>query len=143
MKLKTIAYLSALSFTLLNQTAHAATTSISFKNQRGSLLELNILADNKVDGYFTTAVASKECPDAIGKKQPIVGYIAGNALSFSVVYPMCGSVLSIIGNLDSKQKTIDTLSLLNRQADDITHQGPGSRLIGHDTYKNIDASKSA
>lgn len=36
-----------------------------FKNQRGSILEFNILDDNKIDGYFTTAVASKSCPDAI------------------------------------------------------------------------------
>ncbi len=54
--------------TLLCQAAFAEKNEITFKNQRGSILELNILADNKINGYFTTAVASKTCPEAINKK---------------------------------------------------------------------------
>lgn len=53
--------------TLVGQTAFAGNELI-FKNQRGSILELNLLAENKIEGFFTTAVASKTCPDAINKK---------------------------------------------------------------------------
>ncbi len=89
-------------------------------------------------GDFTTAVASKTCPQAVGKKRPITGYLVGNALSFSVVYPMCDSVLSITGNFDKDKSIIDTLSILNKQADDIVHEGPGARFIGHDFYKKVE-----
>jgi hypothetical protein len=119
------------------QPVFAKQNAVTFKNQRGSILELNILSDNKVEGYFTTAVASKTCPQAINTKRPIVGYVIGNALTFSVVYPMCDSVLSTTGNFDNDQKSIDTISILNKQADDITHEGPGARFIGHDFYKKI------
>lgn len=122
--------------TLLCQTAFAE-NEITFKNQRGSILELNIFADNKIEGYFTTAVASKTCPDAINKKRPITGYLIGNAITFSVVYPMCESVLSISGNLDNEKTVIDTISILNKQANDIIHEGPGARFIGHDSYQKI------
>lgn len=123
--------------TLLCQTAFAEKNAMTFKNQRGSILELHILADNKIEGYFTTAVASKTCPNAINKKRPITGYLIGNAITFSVVYPMCESVLSVSGNLDNEKATIDTIAILNKQAGDITHEGPGARFIGHDSYQKI------
>lgn len=91
---------------LLCQAAFAEKSELTFKNQRGSILELNILADNKINGYFTTAVASKTCPEAINKKRPITGYLIGNAVTFSVVYPMCESVLSVSGNFDSEKKLL-------------------------------------
>ena len=137
MNFKTFFYTSTIISSLLSQSAFAEQHAMTFKNQRGSILELNILADNKIEGYFTTAVASKTCPEAINKKRPITGYIVGNALTFSVVYPMCESVLSVTGNLDETQESIDTISILNKQATDITHEGPGARFIGHDSYNKI------
>ncbi|WP_058534518.1 avidin/streptavidin family protein [Legionella saoudiensis] len=135
MSFKTIFYTTIIASSLLSQTINAQENTTIFKNQRGSILELNILEDNKISGYFTTAVASKTCPQAIKQKRPITGYIVGNALTFSVVYPMCDSVLSVTGNLSKDKKAIDTLSILNKQADDITHEGPGARFIGHDLYE--------
>lgn len=115
----------------------AATPTMTFKNLKGSVLEISILADNKITGFFTTAVASKSCPQAINTKRPITGYLVGNALTFSVVYPMCESLLSVTGNFDNNKKMIDTLSILNKQAKDIIHDGPGARFIGHDTYNKV------
>ena len=115
----------------------AAPKEITYKNERGSILTLNFLADNKIERYFTTAVASKTCPQAINQKRPITGYMVGNVLSFSVVYPMCESVLSVSGHLDKNLHAIDAISILNKQASDITHEGPGARFIGHDSYKKI------
>ena len=137
MNFKTFFCITSLASTLICQSAFAEQKANSFKNQRGSILELNILPDNKIDGFFTTAVASKTCPQAINKKRAITGYIVGNALTFSVVYPMCDSVLSVSGNFDKKQQSIDTISILNKQATDITREGPGARFIGHDFYKRI------
>ncbi|STX29450.1 Avidin family [Legionella beliardensis] len=129
--------MSFLLLAVFNQSALAAQNTISLKNQRGSVLELKILPDNKIAGYFTTAVASKTCPQAIDTKRPITGYLLGNALTFSVSYPICDSVLSISGNFDNDKETLDTLSILNKQASDITHEGPGARFIGHDFYKRL------
>lgn len=112
----------------------APPATLSFQNYRGSVLEL-VVNHNKITGFFTTAVASKSCPQALHQRRPITGYIIGNALSFSVFYPMCESVLSIVGNLSEDQQSIDTLSILNKQAVDVTLEGPGARLIGHDTYQ--------
>ncbi len=136
MNFKKFFYISTIA-SLLTQSAFAEPNTITFKNERGSILELNFLPDNRVEGSFTTAVASKTCPEAINKKRPITGYIVGNALTFSVVYPMCESVLSVTGNLDETQASIDTISILNKQATDITHEGPGARFIGHDSYSKI------
>ncbi len=66
-----------------------------------------------------------------------MGYTVGNALTLSVVYPRCESVLSITGNFSKDKNEIDTVSILNKQAEDIIHEGPGARFIGHDSYKMI------
>jgi hypothetical protein len=137
MNCKTIFYTTIMASFLLPQAINAQQNTTTFKNQRGSILELNVLEGNKIEGYFTTAVASKTCPQAINQKRPIIGYITGNALTFSVVYPMCNSVLSITGNISKDKKVIDTLAILNKQADDVTHEGPGARFIGHDSYEKI------
>ncbi|MBA2656198.1 MAG: hypothetical protein H0U70_04350 [Tatlockia sp.] len=129
---------SILAMTLICSSVFAEQGVQTYKNQRGSLLELEIIGDNKIQGFFTTAVASKSCPEAIGKKQPIIGYTVGNALTFSVVYPSCGSVVSITGNFLKKQSKIDTLSIVNHQSNNVTHEGPDSRFIGHDRYHKVD-----
>lgn len=138
MKLRTIRYVALAATALLNNTAFAGNQM--FINERGSvleLIELNILPDNKVEGSFKTSEASKSCPQAVDQKRPITGYVVGNAITFSVVYPMCESVLSITGNMSKDGHTIDTVSILNKQADDITREGPGARFIGHDTYSKL------
>ena len=137
MKAKTFFHLSLIAATLLSQTVHATTNTLNFKNQRGSILEIVLLKDNKIEGHFTTAVASKSCPQAIGTRQPITGYIVGNVVTFSVAYPMCNSALGITGHFANHRETLDTLSILNHQAEDILHEGPGSRMIGHDIYTKI------
>src|SRR5438445_109335 len=110
MKVINICYLAvALSF--FNQNIFAGNNAITYKNTRGSILKLQINSDNTLTGFFTTAVASKECQQVIGMKRPIVGYIAKNALTFSVSYPECG-VVNFIGNIEDNQKIIDTTAIV-------------------------------
>lgn len=138
MKLNSSSFLASVLLSFLSTTIFAHGKTMIFKNQRGSILELKELPNHKIEGYFTTAVASKTCPKAIHQKEPLTGYLLGNALSFSVGYPMCHSVVSIIGNFNKQETSIDTLSILNKQSSDIEHEGPGSRMIGHDVYTKID-----
>ena len=137
MNLKTMCTRLIITSTVLSQASYAVQNTLTFKNQRGSVLELRLLDNNKIEGSFITAVASKTCPEAIGKKRPVQGFIVGNAISMSIAYPLCGSVLSISGHFTKNEKGIDTISILNRQSEDITHEGPGARFIGHDSYKKI------
>ncbi|MGQ3890038.1 avidin/streptavidin family protein [Legionella sp. CNM-1927-20] len=126
-----------ITFAVLSPSVFAAQKIITFKNERGSILQLNMGSNNKVGGYFTTAVASKTCLQAINVKRPITGFMIGNAITISIVYPMCKSVLSLSGNFDKNKQTLDTISILNKQSDNITHEGPGARFIGHDFYKRL------
>jgi len=109
----------------------------TYKNQRGSVLVLERKATSansgELMGMFTTAVASKRCQDLVGKSRPIKGYYTGNALSITVDYPSCGTVVSIIGNKNSKNQ-INTIWVVANQAKHAQGQDWNTRYIGNDTY---------
>ena len=135
MKIKKVYYIAAI-LSLFCQNTFAENNTITYKNSRGSTLKLTIHSDETLSGFFTTAVASKECQQAIGMKRPIIGYIAKNALTFSVRYPECG-VLTFIGNIEDNQKIIDTTAILAHPSSQISKEGPGARMIGHDIFLKI------
>lgn len=135
MGLKLLCYVAVIT-TLLSQTAFAENNPISYKNTRGSTLILQINQDNTLSGFFTTAVASKECQQAIGMKRPIIGYIVKNALTFSVSYPECG-VVTFIGNIENDNQIIDTTSIVAHSSKEIAKEGPGARMIGHDVFNRV------
>ena len=137
MKLKSIHCLAAISLALLSQSLFAANDTMTYKNARGSTLTLAFGADNTLTGEFTTAVASKECQQAIGVKRPVVGYVAKNAITFSVNYPECGSVVSFIGNLEKNNTVIDTTAIVAHLSSEIATEGPGARMISHDVFTHI------
>lgn len=109
----------------------------TFKNTRGSILELHVDANNLVIGTFTTAVASKECQQTIGIKRPITGYVAGSAITISVSYPSCSSVLTFIGNIDEDKGTIDATSIIARQSPQVFAHGSSTQFITHDTFGRV------
>ncbi len=135
MKLKNICYVAVL-FSLLAQPVFAESNGVTYKNTKGSILQLTINPDNTLTGSFTTAVASKECQQAIGMKRPIAGYIAKNALTFSVSYPECG-VVTFIGNIEDNQKLIDTTALVAHPTNHFAKEGPGARMISHDVFTRV------
>ncbi len=135
MKFKNIAYITALSLSLLNQSILAAGDTFTYKNTRGSVLKLQFNPDDTLSGTFTTAVASKQCQQAIGMKRPIVGFIAKNAISFTASYPECGSIVTFTGNIEENKKTIDTTAIVAHPSAQIAAEGPGARMISHDVFK--------
>lgn len=134
MKLKYTGYIAILSLALLSQSVFATNDTITYKNTRGSTLTLKFGSDNTLAGVFTTAVASKECQQAIGMKRPIVGYTANNAITFSVNYPECGSVVTFIGNIENNKKVIDTTAIVAHPSIQIAKEAVGARMISHDVF---------
>lgn len=134
MKLKKICIL-AMVF-LFSSPGVLATNAITYQNSRGSILTLQINSNQTLSGTFTSAVASKECPQAIGMKRPIIGFIAKNALTISISYPECG-VVNFIGNIEDNNNVIDAISIVAHESNHIAKEGPGARLIGHDVFNRI------
>lgn len=132
MKIGIIASATLLGLSLTNQVALAQeTTSITYKNARNSTLVLNFTDKDHVTGSFTTAVATKDCQQAIGAPRPVIGYILGNSITLSVDYPDCGSVVSFSGNLNADKSQIETIAI-------VTHQSSGtfgSQFISNDIFK--------
>ena len=138
MSLKKIGYTAVFGLSLLSQMTFAAQETMIFKNHYGSILELNVTDNENITGFFTTQVATKDCPQVIGQKRPVVGFLTGNALTLSVDYPSCGSVLSIIGNLEKDKKTIDTTWVVAHQVASLNSEKHLlSRFIGHNTYQRV------
>ncbi|WP_043873244.1 avidin/streptavidin family protein [Legionella massiliensis] len=136
MSFKILGCTAFLGFSLICQTGFAAETMV-FKNENGSVLELSAGENSTVSGYFTTAVATKECQQAVGQKRPVVGFLTGNALTLSIAYPDCGSALSIIGNLKDDNKAIDTTWVVSHQLASAKNQGLAAQFIGHNIYQRI------
>lgn len=133
MNLKSFGIALALCSSLVEQSAFAKTEIISYTSARGSVLTLDF-AENNLSGTFTTAVASKDCQEAIGMERPIVGFIADNAITFSVTYPGCGSVVTFIGNIENNKKTIDTTTIVAHQSANSLKDRPGARMLSHDVF---------
>lgn len=107
----------------------------TWKNSHGSVLTLQVLDKNALSGTFTTAIATKQCPKAVGMKRNITGFIVKNAITVSVSYPDCGTVLTFIGNIDKQNGTLEATSILAQQADQIFAQRNSVQLITHDSFK--------
>ncbi|MDX1837180.1 hypothetical protein DIZ81_07000 [Legionella taurinensis] len=137
MKCKAIACAVLVTLSAGADAASTARETITYKNERGSVLTLHFTSKDTLSGTFKTAVASKECQEAIGSERPVVGYIVKNAITISVDYPACGSVLTFIGNIEQGKAMIDTTSILAHQSTHIATQGPGARFIGHDVFKRV------
>ncbi|WED42736.1 avidin/streptavidin family protein [Legionella cardiaca] len=137
MQLKKISRIVAVSGLIMLSQASFAEEKMVFKNGKGSVLELSSTKEGALTGYFTTAVASKECQQVIGQKRPVVGFLTGNAFTISIDYPDCGSALSIVGNLGKDNKTLDTTWVVVHQAAVQRKKDLGARFMGHNTYHRI------
>lgn len=138
MSFKRLGYTAFFGLSLLSQMGFAAQETMVFKNHHGSILELTIAENDSVTGYFTTQVATKDCPQVIGQKRPVVGFLTGNAMTLSIDYPSCGSVLSIVGNIEKDKQTIDTTWIVAHQVASTKNENNlVARFIGHNSYHRI------
>jgi hypothetical protein len=135
MKFKNLGSVVLFGGSLISQAGFATQQTMVFKNNYGSILELIVAEDSSVKGYFTTKVATKDCPQAIGQKRPVLGFLAGNALSLSINYPDCGSALSINGNLKEKNQAMDTTWIVSHQL--VSVNTLKAQFIGNNIYKRV------
>lgn len=136
-----ITALAAIKFTSVLGAALDAGDAETFvlKNNRGSVLQLTKHFSNDhinagtITGTFTTAVARKHCKDVIGVPMPITGFFNGDAVSYSINYPTCKSVIATTGNFDTKNN-LHVLWIVTSQAENSETTDWNSRLVGHDDY---------
>lgn len=137
MKLPIKAFAVSVSLCMATSQAFAGQDTITYKNSRGSILELEFNQKEKLKGTFTTAVASKDCQDVIGVKRPLIGYIDNSAITFSINYPTCGSVVSLTGHINENREKISTIAIIARQTSTYP-EAIGSQFITHDTFVKVD-----
>lgn len=107
--------------------------SITYKNHRGSVLELQFSDKNQLNGFFTTAVASKECSDVIGTKIPVIGYVDSTAITISMNYPSCGSIVTLTGHVSANKDKINAIALIAHQQS-LFAQGAGTETITNEVF---------
>ena len=116
--------------------AEAAST-VTYKNQRGSVLVLEWHAQDKdtgtLSGTFSTAVG--DCSQDMNVPVPISGFYNGNAIALSVNFPHCEQVVAMTGNTTKDKTRINTLWLDAHIAKEPMRADWNSNLIGSDFYK--------
>ncbi len=120
--------------------------TVTYKNQRGSILSLtwNESDESKkakegdapkdtgsLTGTFTSAVG--KC--AAGNTVPITGYYNGNAIAITLNLPQCKQVIVMTGNLTNDNDEIHTLWLDAAQTADPRKDDWNTNIIGADHYK--------
>ncbi len=119
--------------------AHASfadTKSITYKNQRGSVITLNWdegHSAGNLTGTFTTAVS--KCNAVIGKAIPIAGVYNNNTVALTANYPECGSVVAMSGNLNKDKTEMHLHWFVTRQAEDSLFGNWDTTITGADQYK--------
>lgn len=130
-------YMGLMGLALVSSSVMAESQVVEYKNQRGSVLSIQYSDNNSITGSFTTAVATKDCREAIGVKRPVIGYMAKNAISFSVNYPECGSVVAFAGNVEQNKSIIATTALIVHHSKDTAKNNASFAMISHDVFKKI------
>lgn len=113
--------------------------SMTYKNQRGSVLTLIWHADTKetgtLSGTFTTAVGN--CKRDVGVPLPISGFFNGNAVAITVNFPHCKQVVAMTGHLSANDNELTTLWLDAVQAKDPVHKNWDANITGADYYERV------
>lgn len=140
MHLKSRVISLGLSLVLMNFNAVAQTSSsVTYKNQRGSMLMLEWhrdLADTgTLTGTFNTAVGN--CKADIGVPLPILGYFNGNVITVTVNFPHCKQAVAMTGNVSKDLNSIHTLWMDANQAEDAQGKDWSANIFGADVYQKI------
>ena len=132
--------LASSAFLLISNSVFAdVSKTASYKNQRGSVMNLEWSAEKDkagtLSGTFTTAVSNNKCKDVVGKPAPVSGVYVGNAVALTVSYPGCDSVLAMSGNVDKDRSEMNLHWLLTRQGQDTVQESWDTTLTGVDHFK--------
>lgn len=113
--------------------------SITYKNQRGSVLTLiwheNTQETGTLSGTFTTAVGN--CKRDVGVPLPMRGFFNGNAVAITVNFPHCKQVVAMTGHLSANRDELATLWLDAVQAKDPVHKNWDANITGADYYERV------
>jgi len=140
MKIRIIVSMLAMMFCVNSYAFNFANKTVQFRNHHGS--KFTVIGHKKghlsgtFTGTFTSAVALPHCSRIVNKARPITGFYNGNAISITVNYPSCGTILTWIGNVDRKQN-FHAMWLDTTQAADPHGKNFGSRTIGHEVFQAI------
>lgn len=96
-----------------------------FVNQKGSKMQYSVNAGGSIAGNYVSAVGC-----GIGVKRPLVGWINGSAITFTVSFGECGSATSWVGHFDDAG-TISSLWILARGGD----KDWNAKLTGSSVFK--------
>ncbi len=118
----------------------AAEQTVTYKNQRGSVLTLIWHAETKetgtLSGTFTTAVGN--CKADVNVPMPISGFFNGNAIAITVNFPHCKQVVAMTGHLSANRDELATLWLDAMQAKDPAHKNWDANITGADYYQRVE-----
>lgn len=113
--------------------------ALIFKNQRGSIMTLNLEPQEgntgSITGSFTTAVGN--CKADMRKPMPLKGFYNGNAISVSINFPHCQQVVAMTGHLLDSNQALTTLWQDATQANDPQNIDWRSNVFGADQYARI------
>ena len=132
-----LAILLTIGLLSLSSIEAATNKTITYKNQRGSLMTLTwhhgTNDTGNLTGTFTTAVGN--CQQDMNKPMPLQGYFNGNAIALTVNFPHCKQVVAMTGNLTADQNELKTLWFDTTQASDPSRKDWNSNIIGADYFK--------
>ncbi|CAN5220266.1 hypothetical protein BH10PSE19_BH10PSE19_14320 [soil metagenome] len=119
-------------------TANAAVDqSITYKNQRGSIMTLTWHSSTKntgtLTGTFTTMVG--KCAADVGVPVPLSGFFNGNAVAITFNFPHCQQVVAMTGHLTDQNNALSTLWLDATLSHDPIHKDWDANITGADYYK--------
>ena len=126
--IKTICFVFFYSFLCANTLADS---TVTYKNQRGSILTITLSDTGTITGTFLSAVGT--C--AAGKQMPVTGSINGNAIALVVDLKECKKVIGMTGNLTNDNNDLHTLWLVAAHSDDPQAKDWNSNIVGADHYQ--------
>lgn len=137
-KLESLALISILSLSTL---AHAQPQTLTFKNQRGSTMNITLTEEGNstgtIKGTFTTAVGS--CQIEVGKPMALAGFYSGNAVTLSVNYPKCKKTIAMIGHFTKDRTELNTLWMVAEESADPQGKNWNANIVGSDHYAKLTA----
>jgi hypothetical protein len=134
-RLKRILTISMLSCFCMSYAVHATEDSMTYKNQRNSIMTLIWHHEKNnvgtLSGTFTTAVG--DCKQDMNVPVPVNGFFNGNAIAIVVNFPHCKQVVAMTGVVSNDDNTLQTFWLDAKSSQNARDEWK-SNIIGVDKF---------